>query len=207
MLSKVFSNEKILATLSLQIPLLYLIYRLVPSIPIYYAILLVLVTDSLVFSSVVSWKHILASIVLGATVSIIQTGYFQQIIVLIAVLLSTLIYYNALLSIFSTLAYFIMLSYRIYGLKVFTLKTYIALNLSKTLGFDEILMFSLGILIPLMLVFAEKYSKHNLVCFVLSVIAVSTLYIVSLVNIYTSHITIIGLSLSILIFSIARIEE
>ena len=206
MLKGTLFNEKILTVLSLQTLLLYLIYKFIPEALIY-AVLLAFMVDLLVSVGIVSWKHVLALIVLGALVSAVRINYLQLIVIFNTILFSTLIYYNTTFSILSTLAFFTMLSYRIYGLGVFTLKTYVTLNLYEILGFDEVLVFSLGMLIPLIRVFTEKALKHSLVCFIFSILVVSALYLVSLVNVYTLHISIIGFSSSILILSIAKFEE
>jgi len=172
-----------------------------------YAVLLVFIVDLLVSVGIISWKHILALITLGTMVSVVWISYLRLIVIFDAILFSTLIYFNAVSSVLSVLAFFTMLSYRIYGLSVFSLKTYVTLNLYGILGFDEVLIFSLGILIPLVRVFTEKALKHNLMCFIFSILAVSALYLISLVNVYTLHISIIGFTLSILILSIAKFEE
>ena len=206
MLKGTLFNERILAVLSLQTLLLYLTYKFIPEVLIY-VVLLAFIVDLLVSVGIISWKHILALIALGALVSAVRINYLQLIVVFETILFSTLIYYNTTFSILSTLAFFTMLSYRIYGLSVFTLKTYVTLNLYEILGFDEVLVFSLGMLVPLVWVFTEKALKHSLVCFIFSILAVSALYLVSLVNVYTLHISIIGFSSSILILSIAKFEE
>ncbi len=206
MLKGFLFNEKILAMLSLQTLLLYLTYKFIPEALIY-AVLLAFIIDSLVSVGLISWKHVLVLITLGALVSVVWTSYLWLIVIFDTILFSTLIYYNTAFSVLSTLAFFTMLSYRIYSLSVFTLKTYVTLNLYEVLGFDEVLVFSLGMLIPLVWVFTKKALKHNLMCFIFSTLVVSTLYLVSLVNVYTLHISIIGFSSSILILSIAKFEE
>ena len=64
MLKGTLFNEKILTVLSLQTLLLYLIYKFIPEALIY-AVLLAFMVDLLVSVGIVSWKHVLALIVLS----------------------------------------------------------------------------------------------------------------------------------------------
>ncbi len=199
-------REDILVTLSFQIPLLYLVFKCVHENMLLTLIILTLI-DLLVFLNKFSGKQILiAALTITLLATIVKNFVYTFLIIILSLILSALIFFGSIYSLLSILSYFIILGYKLFSIELFVIKNYLVYNIADFYEFDELLVVSLGILISTICSISYKRTKASFIVILLSAIVTAVIYLASLINVYTSPITMLGFSTALLVVVLAKTE-